>query len=200
MAVKEADTEEIIKETARHIFFVEGKLHATTQDIADAAGVNRALIHYYFRCREKLFEEVFNEALQVVSSRFHALIISETPFREKISRFIELMIEQNLKYPYLESFLITEINREPSKQLFVIFNEIRSSLLPVMSMGLKEEIRKGNVARMTVEQFLTNLIALCAYPTLAKPMMLHFWVMDEKSYQSFIEERKRLIMSVMFKD
>jgi TetR/AcrR family transcriptional regulator len=59
---KDAATEELIKETAKKIFFKEGKFNATTQEIADAAGVNRTLINYYFRSRNTLFDLVFKEA------------------------------------------------------------------------------------------------------------------------------------------
>ena len=61
MSTKDSATEDLIKETAKRIFFAEGRFNATTQEIADAAGVNRTLVHYYFRSRDLLFEKVWME-------------------------------------------------------------------------------------------------------------------------------------------
>src|SRR5882672_12894718 len=130
MPVIDAHTEELIKETAMRIFFVEGRLHATTQVIAKEAGVNRGLIYYYFQGRDHLFEVVFKEALLVVRNRLRELFLSKRiSFRKKISEFVELSIDQSLKYPYLEMFLITEINRDDSTILVPLGNELRKEML-----------------------------------------------------------------------
>jgi len=75
MPVIDAQTEELIKETAMRIFFVEGRLHATTQVIAKEAGVNRGLIYYYFKGRDHLFEVVVKEAVMVVRNRLRELCL-----------------------------------------------------------------------------------------------------------------------------
>ena len=84
MPVVDARTEELIKETAMRIFFVEGRLHATTQVIAKEAGVNRGLIYYYFKGRDELFEAVFKEAIAVVRNRLGELFLAKSiPFNKK---------------------------------------------------------------------------------------------------------------------
>jgi AcrR family transcriptional regulator len=201
MPVIDSHTEELIKETAMRIFFVEGRLHATTQVIAKEAGVNRGLIYYYFKSRDQLFEVVFKEALMVVRNRLRELFLSKTiAFREKISEFVELSIDQSLKYPYLEMFVVTEINRDDSAVLIPLRDELRKEMLYNVNEGLKVEIKKGHVPKMSAEQFIINVISLCAYPALYKPMLQQMININESSYLKMLQERKSLIMKVLFKD
>ena len=201
MPVVDAHTEELIKETAMRIFFVEGRLHATTQVIAKEAGVNRGLIYYYFKGRDQLFEAVFKEAVLVNRSRIRELFLSpKISFREKIREFVEVTIDQNIKYPYLEMFLITEMNRDGSTLLVPMEDELRNEMLQNMNKGLREEIKKGYVPKMSVEQFIFNVISLCAYPALNKPMLQQMINMDDPGYLKLLQERKSLIMKVLFKD
>ena len=90
-------TQELIKETAMKLFFVEGKFDATTQEIADAAGVNRTLINYYFRSRDNLMNIVFEEAKEAENSKSVIIDNSKLPFREKVERYIENSLNASLK-------------------------------------------------------------------------------------------------------
>lgn len=201
MPVIDARTEELIKETAMRIFFVEGRLHATTQVIAKEAGVNRGLIYYYFKGRDHLFEVVVKEAVMVIRNRLKELFLSKRiSFRKKISEFVEMSIDQSLKYPYLEMFLITELNRDGSTVLTPTGEDLRKEMLDSIEEDLKEEIKKGRVPKMSGAQFMMNVISLCAYPPLYKPMLQQMVDLDEAGYGKMIQERKSLIIKVLFKD
>lgn len=202
MPIIDSQAEELIKGTAMRIFFVEGRLHATTQIIAKEAGVNRGLIYYYFESRDHLFEVVFKEAFLVVRNRMRELFLSRRiSFRKKISEFVELSIDQSLKYPYLEMFLITEMNRDNSTLLVPLQDELRKEMLGNIEEDLKEEIKKGSVPKMSAEQFLLNVMSLTVYPSLYKPMMQQYLVnLDDDGYRKMVEERKSLIMKVLFRD
>src|SRR3954468_21018046 len=102
MAVKDKGTEQLIKDTAKRIFFSEGKLHATTQDIADAAGVNRTLLNYYFRSRDILFEQVATEARADMSALLDVVFVADLDFKEKIQQLINVFMDQAMQYPYRE--------------------------------------------------------------------------------------------------
>ena len=94
MAIRDTGTERLIKDTAKRIFFAEGKLHATTQDIADAAGINKALLHYYFRSKEKLFEMIFTEVMRDFLPRINELFESDKTVIEKIEVFCAAYIDK----------------------------------------------------------------------------------------------------------
>ena len=87
-----AHTETLIKETAKKVFFQKGQLHATTQEIADEAGVNRALIHYYFRSREHLISAVLDEAIAERKAKFMDILGEDVPLQNKIATFIDVFI------------------------------------------------------------------------------------------------------------
>ena len=84
MAQRDTGTEQLIKDTAKRIFFSEGKLHATTQDIADAAGVNRTLLNYYFRSRDILFEQVAAEAMAEMKAVMDSVFSAKIEFKDKL--------------------------------------------------------------------------------------------------------------------
>src|SRR3954469_4336096 len=105
MGAEEAQTEKLIKEKAKILFFQKGFLNATTQEIADEAGVNRALIHYYFRSREQMLDVLLDETIQEKKKRARSILPSEIPFREKIARYIDAIVDYGLAYPYLENFI-----------------------------------------------------------------------------------------------
>ena len=109
---KEDATYELIVNTAKRLFFKEGKFHATTQEIADAAGVNRTLINYYFRSRDTLFELVLQKAIEEEEKRREMIVFSDLPVREKLEQFIDYHFEQAKEYPYREVYMITQMNNE----------------------------------------------------------------------------------------
>ena len=183
------------------IFFVEGRLHATTQVIAKEAGVNRGLIYYYFKGRDELFEAVFKEAITVVRNRLGELFLAKNiPFKQKISEFVELSLDQSLKYPYLDLFLTTEINRDGSTMFVPVGDAVQKEMLHSMAEGLQEEIKKGSVPQISAEQFIINVISLCTYPALNKPMFKKLMNLSETGYRKMIKERKDIIMKVLFRE
>src|SRR3954465_6320168 len=98
---KPRDTEQLIIDTARKIFLVEGRLHATTEDIGRSAGLPRTSVHYYFRTRDLLFKRVFNEALEDLTKRLNSIVESDLPFAKKIDQYIETWLSFSLMYPHL---------------------------------------------------------------------------------------------------
>src|SRR5687767_2481016 len=141
MGVEEAQTEKLIKEKAKILFFQKGFLNATTQEIADEAGVNRALIHYYFRSREQMLDMLLEETLQEKKDRARKILASDLPFREKIACYIDTVVNYGLMYPYLENFIISETARHPEKvKDFCSRDKIKSSDL--IRAQLEEDIRK----------------------------------------------------------
>ena len=199
MITEEAETEKLIKDTARDLFFQKGHLNATTQEIADAAGVNRALIHYYFRSREQLLEVVFQEAVSETRNKISEIFDSKEPFKSKISKYLDVFIDRNINYPYIQNFIVTEITQNPEKQK-EYFHKKRENLTKTILPQLNEEIKKGNIAPIKMEHFMTNLMSMCSYPLVAKPIIQGMFGFDEKSYRGFLKERKAIIYQVLFNE
>jgi AcrR family transcriptional regulator len=199
MGAEEAQTEKLIKEKARLLFFQKGFLNATTQEIADEAGVNRALIHYYFRSREQMLEMLLDETMLEKKDRVRRILTSELPFREKIARYISTIIDYGLMYPYLDNFIINETARRPDKvKMFCSKDKIKSSDL--IREQLDEEIKKKRIGPISAEHFMVNLSSLCNYPLLAKSVVQTIHGMTDNAYRKFLIERKRIIFRTIFNE
>ena len=199
MRADEAHTEELIKEKARELFFQKGFLNATTQEIADEAGVNRALIHYYFRSRDHMLDMLLDETIQAKKQKARPILKSDFPFREKIARYIDAIVDYGLTYPYLENFIISETARRPDKiKLICAQDKVKSSDL--IRKELAAEIAAGRMAPISAEQFMVNLAALCNYPLLAKSVLQIVHGMSDAAYRKFLGERKQIIFRTIFNE
>jgi TetR/AcrR family transcriptional regulator len=196
---EEQQTEQLIKDKAKILFFQKGFLNATTQEIADEAGVNRALIHYYFRSRELMLDMLLDETLMEKKERVRSILASSLSFREKIARYIDAIVDYGLTYPYLENFIISETARHPDKvRDFCNRDRVKSSDL--IREQLEEEIRLKKIAPISAEHFMVNLSALCNYPLLAKPVLKIIHGMTDAAYRKFLIERKRIIYMTIFNE
>ena len=195
MAVRDTGTEQLIKDTAKRIFFYEGKFHATTQDIADAAGVNRTLVHYYFRSRDILFEKVVEEAIDNLRLTMDNVLVSKLPFKDKLKRLIDVFIDETIAFPYRELFVITEIKRHEKADAERIHNE---NIKPFL-LEIKEEMKKGTVGTMDPKQFMMNLFALMAYPVVAESLNKSFLKISDTEFPKLMKQRKQLIFDMIYK-
>jgi TetR/AcrR family transcriptional regulator len=200
MSVKDSKTEHLIKETAERMFLKEGKMLATTQDIADAAGVNRTLLHYYFRSRDVLFNLVFKEALTKLRTRVYEVLGSEVPFRAMVENLVNVFYEELSISPYLETFIALQLNQEPGKYE-EFFTKIPGGKEKLKNF-LKEvqlEIDNGNIHPMKPINFFINLFALMAYPFVARPIYTNMFDLSDAAYEKLLCERKKVIISMLFK-
>lgn len=200
MSTRDSKTEQHIKDIARQVFLKEGKIFATTQEIADAAGVNRTLLHYYFRSREVLYNMVFTEAVTKLRKRIHEVIGSEKPFREKIEKLLTIFNEELTELPYLETFIVLHLNQEPEKyeELFVKLPGGSERLKNFMK-EIQHEMDGGAIPVMKPINFFINLFALMAYPYVARPIYKNMFNIDDGAYNKLLPDRKGMIMSILFK-
>ena len=186
--------EELIKQTAKELFFSKGYLHATTQEIADAAGVNRSLINYYFRSRDLLFQTVYREAMDSLKSKLDEVLYDEIPFKEKMELFIDVYMKELLRYPYRESFLITEI----CSKNFAMREKKKSDSLAHFLLEVEAEMEKGQIKKGNPIQFMFNLFALMAFPVIMTPLYQKLLDLSAAEYSALIVDRKQLILDQIF--
>jgi TetR/AcrR family transcriptional regulator len=195
MSTKDTDTEQLIKDTAKRVFFGEGRFNATTQEIADAAGVNRTLINYYFRSRDNLFQIVFNDAEMEEQKRTQMIVESKLPLKEKIGAFLDLFFEQANRYPYLEMYIVTQMNQGSCHK----DPEVIGKLLDTFYKEIEAEMQKGNVMKMKPQQFVINMISLTSFPVGMRPMIQQTMGFTQEEYDQILAERKEIILQTLFK-
>ena len=197
MAARDTGTEQLIKDTAKEVFFTKGQLYATTQDIADAAGICRTSLHYYFRSREELMKQVFNEAINELNGELRKIIESELPFKEKVAGLVTFFLNESIIYPYREIFLVTEML---SDNLGVF--KLSEEGAPHIKAFLKEinkEIKAGNIMQMQPVQFMMNIIALASHPLIVSPLHKGLFQLSDNQYDRLMTERKKLVVEMLFR-
>lgn len=192
---KKDQTEYLIKETAKKLFFKEGKFNATTQEIADAAGVNRTLINYYFRSRNNLFKIVFEEAKQMEVSKTDSIMDSNLNFKDKISNFIEVSLELNLEYPYLETYIVSQMNQGISYRREHVEEHTKEFF-----KNVEKAMDEGIIERMEPIQFLLNMISLVNFPMAMRPLIEENLNISKDVYQKILKDRKEIIIKTLFKN
>jgi AcrR family transcriptional regulator len=187
-------TEERIKEVARRVFFTEGKLNATTQEIADAAGVNRTLINYYFRSRDALFEIVFNESMSQFGQNIESIILQEIPIKDRIESLVEFLLKEMKNNPYREIFFITQINQK-NNQDFKIKDGPESNNWKIFLDELQAEMDSGQIQSMNPINYILNIYSMCIFPILIKPVFTKMFRINPEEYQTLLDNRKTNIMN-----
>jgi AcrR family transcriptional regulator len=188
---KDQSTEERIIAAARKVFLSKGLAGARMQDIADEAAINKALLHYYFRSKEKLFDMIFMEAAQKLFPKINFIFESNMPLFEKIEHFADEYITVMLENPYLPLFVLNEINQDPVS-FFKKLNEKFGFPDPSLFLTqIEKEIKKGNIKRVNPTQLFMNMLSLCIFPFMARPMLELRIRMSEKQFREFMEQRKK---------
>ena len=190
--LKKDNTEEKILNAAHTVFVKKGMDGARMQEIANEAGINKALLHYYFRTKEKLFEAIFKSVFRQILPNLMEMVYAEVPFEEKLEIFIDKYISLLLKNPFVPTFILKEMNRDPDFLASVLKN---NGLQPQKIFDMFEkEMEAGKIRKMDPRDLLVNTLGLCIFPIAAKPLLtIMLFDGDKKAYNNFLENRKTTI-------
>jgi AcrR family transcriptional regulator len=189
MNVKLSETETLILNAARNVFLENGFDGTTMQKIADEAGINKALLHYYFRSKDRLFEAVFIEAFARMVPNIMKVFFSEMEFQEKIRNFVDTYITALQQYPQIPLFILHELHRNPGRIIELIKS---TGMNPDYVMDIiRQEIKKGTIAEIDPYDLMVNMLAMCIFPFAARPMIQGFiFKNDAKVFEEFLDKRK----------
>jgi AcrR family transcriptional regulator len=190
MQQNDLNTEQKILEAAKTVFVVKGLEGARMQEIADEAGINKALLHYYYRTKDKLFEAVFREAFYKLVPNIFELIKSEIPLFDKIRIFTEKYIDIFIENPFIPGFVLHELNRNPKRMVNLISD---MGIDPQVFMDqIEEEVRLGKIKPIDPYQLIVNMLSMCIFPFAARPIIQNIiFKGDTENFQNFIRERKK---------
>ena len=190
---KDKGAEERIRVAARKVFMSKGMAGARMQDIADEAGINKALLHYYFRDKDKLFEVVFLEEAQKFFPKINGIFNSDAPLFEKIGNFVNEYIDEMQENPYLPWFVMNEINRNPDQFMYKIWGKENIPKPGKFLEQIEKEIKKGAIKRINPVHLLMNLLSMTIFPFVAKPMMTRNLRLSDVQFRAIMEERRKEI-------
>jgi AcrR family transcriptional regulator len=193
--VKEADiqTEEKIFNAATAVFEEKGFAAARMQEIADRAGINKALLHYYFHSKEQLFAAVFQPLMKKMFEKIMSVFAMDISFEDKIRLYYDEHINILIKNPRLPLFLLNEISHNPE-----LAKGIRETLqYPKISEMIykrhAKELREYGIKKSELPQLMITIVSLAIFPFAARDVMKMVLLQldDSKNFNSFMRERKK---------
>jgi len=186
-------TEAKIKEAARIVFYQKGFAATRTRDIADEAGINLALLNYYFRSKQKLFEIIMIETLTGFIQNLLVVVNDEqTTLTKKIAEIASRYIDLIIKEPEIPTFIVAEIRNNPTMLLekLPIKNVLTNS---IFFKQHQQAVNEGKIAEPNPLHFLMNLMGLIIFPFIAKPLLMGGSGINISAFNKLMEERKNLI-------
>ncbi len=205
---KDGDTERRILEAARRVFVSRGTAGARMQEIAAEAGVNQALLHYYFRTKDTLARAVFREAAARVFPPLLQILGSDAPIEERIERIVHHYIDVLREHPFLPGYVLSELTFDP-QNIPVVMQEVMGAERVAAARAIMQKLDRELAARadagdfrpMRADQFLVNMGSLGVFPFAARPMFAHLLGMDDPAWERFLKTRRaelpRFILNAM---
>jgi len=190
MKVTDSTTESAILEAAKHVFVLKGFEGARMQEIADEAGINKALLHYYFRSKDKLFEAVFIDAFVKFVPTILITLNSNSPLFRKIEVFVDHYIDVLSKNPFIPGFILHELSHN-TERLSKIIRTV--GLNPDQFVEqVNAEIKAGMILPVDPRDLLVNMLAMCIFPFVGKPILkVVLFKNNEDDFTQFLSKRKQ---------
>ncbi len=197
MDAKKQSTEEKILLAAKKVFYQKGLKGARMQEIADHAGVNKAMLHYYFRSKQKLFDQVFSQSVRSITPQLMDVFLKRAPLQTKIAHLVELTIDLFLEEPFLSNFIVNELSNNPEK-LFQSILEYDDGLvgkvLPLISRQIQEGIEAGSIkSEIKPAELIVNILSLCLLPIMAQTVLQRMLDIDDERMARFMVRRKQTV-------
>lgn len=190
MTEKDFNTEERILEAAAQEFILKGKSGARMQEIADNAGINKALLHYYYRSKDQLFESVFTLVIKkLLLTKILHILDEETDILELIRKFTATYIDVLNNNPNIPFFILEEIHKNPGR----LANAFLKAGLPVEKLfdTIRQAARDGKIRPIDPRQLIVNLISLSIFPLVGRNMIQPVLFQDDPdAFDQFLESRK----------
>ncbi len=194
LEMKEKPTEELILDAAMKVFTRKGFAAARMEEIAKEAGINRALLHYYHRDKQTMFNRIFESRFKEFFKGLFVIFESDNiTLFEKINRMVDHEISTLIKHPDLARFIITEIAQSP--ELLIEYGS-KLGINPRMFIEsfekqVAKEVREDVIKPIEGKQLLVNIMSLCIYPFVARPIIQTMMSLDETNFYDMAEQRKK---------
>ncbi len=190
--------EEEILVSAFQVFVEKGFDNATMQEIAERAGIKRTVLNYYFRSKKLLYHQIAKTLMRQALPQMLKVLNSDLPFEEKIASFVNNYIELGLKNPFMPLFIINELNSLGIKFVENLLDGEKPTIEPFITQ-VNTEIKEGRISPIEPIQLFMHIISLCAFPVLAKPMIMLVTQKNENEFKELLKSRKMEVTRMILK-
>jgi len=192
------DTEKRIIAAATRLFQQKGKAGTSMQEIADEAGINRTLLNYYFRTKDKLFEAVFRDAMSIFVPGLVRMLNSDLSFSKYVGEMVSTLIDTLLRNPQIPIFVLQELSTNPMRM---------AGIISELGIDPDKGIEKFNLefAGLIPEgadprQLILNLLSLCIFPFAARPIVTAIlYNGNPQEFESAMLDRKVFLPAYILK-
>ncbi|PRX54577.1 TetR/AcrR family transcriptional regulator [Flagellimonas meridianipacifica] len=194
------NTEAEILRAAKKVFIQHGYAGARMQAIADEAKINKAMLHYYYRSKDALFEKIMDGAVDLMSRQFISALSGDKPVMEKVEAMVSNYTDTIIKNPYIPIFILNELARSQMNFQNRLLQKLEQDNLFMNFLAqIVQEQQSGILRPIPVPQFMITIMSLIVFPHIAKPVFLKIFKMADKEYMHMMEERKEYIMDFLRK-
>ena len=190
-------TEQTILDAAHAVFIRQGTAGARMQEIAKEAGVNSALLHYYYETKDHLAGAVFRRVAGHLLPSVLQIMGSDAELEEKVARVVQLELDQLSRTPYLPAYLISELAHHPerARQFVAAITGLAPGkglpdVLETVRQQIDRRVDRGEMHPIEPDQFVVNLMSLCIFPFAARPMIMALLGIDQEGFRTFIDRRR----------
>ncbi|MBK8503879.1 MAG: TetR/AcrR family transcriptional regulator [Saprospiraceae bacterium] len=188
----ETSTEEKIIQAAEKVFVRDGYDGARMQSIADEAEINKAMLHYYFRSKEKLFQQILTGKIKAFLPTILGIIQAEMTILQKFEAVVDGYLKMLSENPRLPIFILFSTYRNP-----VILEQLPREVFHGLIGFIKKAIRNGELKKVDPEHLLVSMMGMCVFPYVAKPIASHMLGKSDDEYLLFLRNRKKEIMTLL---
>lgn len=200
----QAEAEQRILDAARRVFIRRGTAGARMQEIAEEAGVNQALLHYYFRSKDRLAERVFLEAAAQLFAALVPAVSDDAPLEVLIERFVHRYIDTVRQHPFIPGYVVSELHHHPERvpQLLARATGTSAGHLGRAAVDgfrakLAARVRTGEMRDVDARQFLVSVVGTVVFPFVARPVLCAALGLDDTGFDDFLEERRALLPGLL---
>ena len=200
---RDGDTERRILDAARIVFVRSGTAGARMQEIAEEAGVNQALLHYYFRTKERLAATVFREAAARLLPAALGVFSSDIPLEEKVERFVHIYIDTVRETPFIPGYMLSELHHHPER-LTAMLDAAGVKPAPIadafrkkLALQIDERVRQGKMRPISADQFFVNMMGLLVVPFITRPVLSAVFRMNDAAFKRFLDERRQMLQGLI---
>ncbi len=193
---KSRNTEQKIFDAATELFLEKGVDRTSVREIATKAGINLALMNYYFRSKENLFHTIFTRLVQKNSEELIRILDSDLPLNDKIRQYVGVYIDMLSDNPLLVSFVMAILHRSRER---ITEMKVISSLYATdqFTHQLLDEGKKGNIRRTDPTQFFVDMLSLIAFPFAIRTLVMDKNNFSDEDFQEFIRIRKERVPEML---
>lgn len=194
MTKHQNNKEQSILAAAKEEFLDKGYDGARTTSIAHNAGVTHAMLHYYFKTKEQLFERIFHETMgMLVEGILEVFSKTEKPFKQRMAEALDIHFEVIRQNPRLPLFMIREVASRPERFAVIknVISTFAGNLLATMQKDINQAASNGEISHIDATTLLLDMLSLNAFPFIIKPVFEAATGLDLKPSSEYWEQRKQ---------